>query len=49
MAMPQIIDLEPAEYSRFVLIALLVAFPLIGLIVRRWWATLLPVIGWPAF
>jgi hypothetical protein len=30
-------------------VALLIAFPLIGVITRRWVALLLPAIGWPVF
>jgi uncharacterized membrane protein len=30
-------------------IGLLIGFPLVGLVVRRWTAILLPLIGWPLF
>jgi hypothetical protein len=30
-------------------VALLIAFPLVGVVTRRWLAMLLPAIGWPVF
>jgi hypothetical protein len=31
------------------IVALLIAFPLVGAIARRWLALLLPIVGWPLF
>lgn len=32
-----------------ILVALLIAFPLVGALSRRWSAVALPVVGWPLF
>ena len=35
--------MEPAA------VALLIAFPLVGALSRRWYAVALPLVGWPVF
>jgi hypothetical protein len=30
-------------------VGLLIAFPLLGILTRRWLAVVLPLIGWPIF
>jgi hypothetical protein len=32
-----------------IVVTLLIAFPLAGAIVRRWYALVLPLVGWPLF
>jgi hypothetical protein len=32
-----------------VAVALLIAFPLAGALIRRWHAVVLPIVGWPLF
>ena len=43
------LEMEFASRARLMVIGLLIGFPLMGLVVRRWTAILLPLIGWPLF